>query len=122
MLGKYRREPYEIKKLHINAQGLRFLNFLQYYTIKIKDDNIEVTVPEPSVFVLHKFIISQRRKKRAKAERDIDAARILGEFLLDINSQKEKMENIFKDIPKKWQKKVLKGVKGNSEKLYDFLV
>lgn len=121
MLGRGKSGPYEIKELHVNAQGLRFLNFLQQYTMKIKDGDIEVTVPEPSAFVLHKFIISQRRKNKAKAERDITAAKELGEYLLTIDEQKEKMIRIFKDVPEKWQDKIVSGVKGNSEELHKLL-
>ncbi|MGM0442441.1 MAG: GSU2403 family nucleotidyltransferase fold protein [Elusimicrobiota bacterium] len=120
-LGKGRKKPYEIKKLHVNVRGLRFLNFLQGYTLKIKDGDIEVTVPQPAAFVLHKFIISQRRKNPAKAKRDIDTAKNLGEFLFDIDKQREKIKNIFLDIPKSWQQKILDGVKGNSAKIHRFI-
>ena len=51
--------PYKIPKLHINAQGLRFLNLLQSNTIKMEYENLKVTVPEPAAYVLHKFIKSE---------------------------------------------------------------
>jgi hypothetical protein len=63
-------EPYRIPKLHINAQGLRFLNLLQSHTTEVKYLDMTVVVPEPAAYVLHKFIICQRRSSREKKLRD----------------------------------------------------
>jgi len=38
-LGRGKNKPYELPKLHINAQGLRYLNLLQSNVLKIKYKN-----------------------------------------------------------------------------------
>lgn len=115
-------KPYEIPKLHINAQGLRFLNLLQSYTIKIEYENMNVIVPEPSAYVLHKFIIQERRVNKEKQKRDLSSAKGIGEFLLQNQTQQKKMTEIFNSLPVKWQKLVLRVLKINSKLLYDFLL
>jgi len=115
-------KPYEIPKLHINAQGLRFLNLLQWYTLKIKYNNINVTVPEPAAYVFHKFIIYERRLNKEKQKRDLSSAKEIGEFLLQDKTQQKKIIGIFYSLPVKWQKVILRNVKDNSKLLYDFLL
>ncbi|MHB8276550.1 MAG: GSU2403 family nucleotidyltransferase fold protein [Candidatus Humimicrobiaceae bacterium] len=115
-------KPYEIPKLHINAQGLRFLNLLQWYTIKIKYENINVTVPEPAAYVLHKFIIYERRLNKEKQKRDLLSAKEIGEFLVQNKTQQKKIIEIFYSLPGKWQKVILRNLKDNSRLLYDFLL
>ena len=115
-------KPYEIPKLHINAQGLRFLNLLQSHTIKIEYENINVIVPEPSAYVLHKFIIQERRINKEKQKRDLLSSKEIGEFLIQNQTQQKKMSEIFNSLPVKWQKIVLRVLKINSKLLYDFLL
>ena len=122
-LGKGKgNEPYQISKLHINAQGLRFLNLLQSHTIKIKYLDITVTVPEPAAYVLHKFIIYERRSSKTKQLRDLLSAKEIGEFLLENKTQQRKITEIFISLPAKWQKVILRNLKDNSKLIYDFLL
>jgi len=121
-LGKGKgNKPYQIPKLHINAQGLRFLNLLQSHTIKVKYGDITVIVPEPAAYVLHKFIIYERRQNKEKQLRDLLSAKEIGEFLLTNKIQRKKILDIFNSLPKKWQKTILKNIKDNSELLFKFL-
>ena len=103
-------KPYEIPKLHINARGLRFLNLLQWHTIKIKYKNMNVIVPEPAAYVLHKFIIYERRLNKEKQKRDLLSAKGIGEFLLQNRTQQKKIIEIFNSLPNKWQKLVTDGL------------
>ena len=119
--GRGRGKPYSIDKLHINAQGLRYLDLIQSYTMKISYNGISINVPEPTAYVLHKFIVSDRRKKQFKREKDIETARQLGEYLLEQKSQKKKMREIYSSMPEKWKRDLMKIVKGASEKIYTFL-
>jgi hypothetical protein len=119
--GRGRGKPYSIDKLHINAQGLRYLDLIQSYTMKTSYNGISINVPEPTAYVLHKFIVSDRRKKPFKREKDIETARQLGEYLLDQESQRNKMQEIYLSLPEKWKKDLIKIVKGTSEKIYTFL-
>jgi len=115
-------KPYKITKLHVSAQGLRYLNLLQSYTIKIKTGDLKVTLPEPAAFVLHKFIIFERREKEEKMVRDLNAAKNIGGFLLKDTKQKNKLKEIFKSLPKKWKRRIEKNTKENLPSLHDFLI
>lgn len=113
-------QPYDINKLHINAQGLRYLNLLQSYTTKIRSKGIEVRLPEPAAYVLHKFIIFERRKTEEKRERDLQAAKQIGEFLLKNPEQRTRLKEIFSELPKKWQKRILINLQKYSTGLHEF--
>jgi hypothetical protein len=78
-------------------------------------------VPEPTAYVLHKFIVSDRRKNQFKREKDIETARQLGEYLLEQNKQREKMRETYCSIPEKWKRDLLRIVKDASEKMYVYL-
>jgi len=119
--GRGRGKPYTIDKLHINAQGLRYLDLIQSHTMKTSYNGISINVPEPTAYVLHKFIVSDRRKKPFKREKDIETARQLGEYLLEQNNQRKKMRAIYLSMPEKWKKDLIRIVKGTSEKIYSFL-
>ncbi len=114
-------KPYEIPKFHINAVGLRFLNLLQSNIMKIKFKNIEVTIPEPAAFVLHKFIIQERRKNKEKQKKDLLAAVSIGEYLLQTKEQSKKLKDVFNSLPKKWQATIIKNIKQNSTSLFEYL-
>lgn len=115
------KKPYIIKKLHIKAQGLRYLNLLQSHIMIINHRGIVVQIPEPAVYVLHKFLISYKRSKIDKKKRDLQAAKNIGEFLLKDKDQKKKLKRIFTSLPKKWQARIINIVKDNSEILCKFL-
>ncbi len=115
-------KPYEINKFHVSAQGLRYLNLLQFYTIKVKTRDLKITIPEPAAFVLHKFIIFKRREKEEKMIRDLNAVKNIGEFLLKDSKQKSKLKEIFNSLPKKWKRRIEKNIKKNLPSLYNFLI
>jgi hypothetical protein len=115
-------EPYKITQLNINAQGLRFLNLLQSHTIKMKYKNLNVTLPEPAAYVLHKLIICERRKNAEKQKRDLLSAKGIGEFLLKNKNQQKKLAEVFNKLPKKWQKNITNNSKNISELIYNFLI
>jgi hypothetical protein len=119
--GKGREKPYAIDKLHINAQGLRYLDLIQSHTMKTYCNGISINVPEPTAYVLHKFIISNKRKKSFKKEKDIETARQLGEYLLEKMNQRKKMREVYLGMPDKWKRDLIRIVKGTSDKLYSFL-
>ena len=119
--GRGKDKPYTIDNLHISAQGLRYLDFIQSHSIKMFFNGISLNVPEPTVYVLHKFIISNKRKKSSKREKDIDTACQLGEYLLDQKNQRDKMREIYLSMPEKWKRDLLRIVKDASKKIYTFL-
>lgn len=119
--GRGKDKPYTIDKLHINAQGLRYLDLIQSHTMKTSYKGVSINVPEPTVYVLHKFIVSNKRKQSFKREKDIETARQLGEYILEQKSQRKKMREIYLSMPEKWKRDLNRIIKGASEKIYTFL-
>jgi len=61
--GKGSDKPYPLPQLGLNAQALRFVEFLSQDTIKSKIGSIKVTLPHPANFALHKLLVMSRRPK-----------------------------------------------------------
>ena len=83
---------------------------------------LPLVVPEPAAFVLHKFIVSNRRQDQAKREKDIKTARELGEYLIKDERQREKIKNIYSDLPTKWKEKSIKMIRQYSEEIFNALI
>ena len=76
--GRGSDKPVALPLLGVNAQPLRFLNFLTGQIIRLDCDGLILRVPHPAHFALHKFIIFQRRKGVDKIAKDKEmASRIL---------------------------------------------
>ncbi len=119
--GKGRDRPYRIDKLHIEAQGLRFLELLQRHVMKTSFHGMVIRVPEPAAYVLHKFIISARRTKEFKRAKDMDTACILGEYLLGLENQQCMLRDVYNGMHVKWKKELMRIVSGTSAPMYEFL-
>jgi len=119
--GRGRDKPYPIKSLKINAQRLRYLDILERYITSIRFNDIEVKVPEPAAYVINKLIISDRRSNTLKKEKDLKAARELGEYLLENEEQRKKLKKIYDDLHANLKKRLLKVLLNVSVELYDFL-
>ena len=102
-LGKGGRAR-EIKSLHVKAVPLRYLNLLMDYPLMLKHEGLEVRVPEPAVFALHKLIVSSRRLKAEKSAKDLEAAVGILDFLWDRPREIEKIKRILKGMPPSWRK------------------
>ena len=105
--GRGKNTPYEIKKLHINAEGLRYLNLLQQHVLILNRTGIEIRVPEPAAFVLHKHIISERRTNVDKKAKDKAVALEIGDYLLDLPEQRRKLISVYRGLPESWKKTLL---------------
>jgi len=117
-LGRMKSTPYEIKKLNINAEGLRYLTLLQDYKFQMEHSNIKIWLPEPEAYVLQKILISPKRKSQPKREKDLMAAKNIGELCLQYENHRVRMKSIFDDMPKKWQKRLLGVIEKVSPEMY----
>ena len=98
--GKGRDTPYPLPELGINAQALRFLDFLIENTIKLEFNNLKLNLPHPAAFGLHKLIISSRRIKEEKRIKERwEAIRILNALIKQ--GEKEKIKNLFESMPRR---------------------
>ena len=113
--GKGLDSPYPLPQLGINAQALRFLDFLTQNTISIKIEGVTVSLPHPANFALHKLIIFQRRKNPEKIIKDKEAAIKIIKALID-KKEENFIQYVFNSIPQKWKKKIIKVLEEIKEK------
>jgi hypothetical protein len=105
--GKGSNKPYPLPRLGLNAQPLRFLEFLAQRTIKVHIEGVFVRLPHPANFALHKLVVLSRRTDRAKQAKDKEAAMRVLEALID-KRQDDTIRKAFGSMPRRWQTKVKK--------------
>lgn len=120
-IGRGFSRPRVVKELHVNAQGLRYLSMLQEHSETIIYNGIPVTLVRPETFVLHKFLISGRRRKAEKREKDLASAVQLGEYLAQSGHRVSAMKKVLDSIHPKWKSDILNVIKEHSSKLYEML-
>ena len=101
-LGRGSQMPREINKLHVKAQGLRYLHLLLDYPMYISYKQLRIRVPEPAAFALHKLIVSSRRLNASKKKTDLETTIGLLNFLCDRPKDLDRIRSILKAVPKKW--------------------
>ena len=112
--GRGATKPYFIPQLAINAQPLRYLDFLAENTISVNADGLFLTLPHPAAYALHKFIVFKRRKNVEKHDRDIEGAlRVFHELLR--NNQAEEIKSIYERMHKKWREQLLRNLRSIDE-------
>jgi len=89
----------------VNAQALRFLDFLARNTITAGIHEIAVTLPHPAHFALHKLLVLSRRPAPEKQAKDKQAAMRVLEALID-KGQQNLIRNAFETMPRRWQTRV----------------
>ena len=105
--GRGSNKPYRLPQLHLNAQPLRFLEFLAQNTITADVEGVSVRLPHPANFALHKLVVLSRRADRAKQAKDREAAMKVLEALID-KGQDDSIREAFGSMPRRWQSKVTK--------------
>jgi hypothetical protein len=113
--GRGSERPYKLPKLGLNAQALRFLDFLGENTITVEAEGMKLTLPHPVNFGLHKLLVLGKRPSKEKAAKDMqDATRILN--ALAEKGETEFVKSIFNSMPKRWRNKIKKSIKELPEK------
>ncbi|MCL2628521.1 MAG: nucleotidyltransferase domain-containing protein [Oscillospiraceae bacterium] len=75
VLGEGNPQHQKIPSLGIVGIGLRDVNMLEQYPLEIEINGYSLIVPAPEIFVLHKTLISSKRQKPEKREKDLDTVR-----------------------------------------------
>ena len=112
--GRGSNKPYKLPQFGLNAQPLRFLDLLIKDTIKVKIEGVEINLPHPANFALHKLIIFQRRTKEEKIIKDRNAAIEILKALM-ARGETLTIKRLFNTMIPKWQRKLLKGVEEERE-------
>ena len=105
--GRASDKPYPLPKLGLNAQALRFLDFLAQDTITTNVEEVSVRMPHPANFALHKLVVLSRRTGHAKQAKDKEAAMRVLEALID-KGEDDSIRKAFGTMPRRWQGKVRK--------------
>ena len=107
--------PIDIPKLGVNAQALRYLNFLATNIIIVDVEDFSLYLPHPVYFALHKLIIFQRRSKKDKADKDREAAVMLLRALIR-KGENALVKSVFDSTLPSWRKSILKGLQNVEDK------
>ena len=100
--GRGSDKPYALPQLGLNAQALRFLDFLARNTITAKVGPTTVALPHPANFALHKLLVLTRRPTPEKQMKDKEAAMRVLIALID-KGQGNLIADVFHTMPRKWQ-------------------
>jgi hypothetical protein len=101
--GKGSADPLIIKAFELNAQPIRYLNLLEEQVITISYRDLEVLVPHPAWFAIHKLIISQRRPEKQKNKSDNDIIQALSVWdMLDEMGESSTVKGVIEKLPKGW--------------------
>lgn len=100
--GKGGDKAKDIKNLSIRAIPLRFMDMLLEDPVRVEEEGVQISIPNPAAFAIHKLLIAKRRKNPAKRQKDLEQALLVLEAL-DL----ETIKNIYKDLPKPWKKSIL---------------
>lgn len=103
--GRESHRPFPIRHLGINAQALRFMDFLAQNPIQVALGGISITVPHPANFALQKLLIARRRTQKDKAEKDRSQAIAILEALRASGTFKT-VRTLYGSMPKPWQKAI----------------
>ena len=118
--GRGEEQMHEVKPFQIRAQSLRYLELLQSHVIRVPYRGIQVQVPEPSVYVLHKLLINPRRDEK-KQVKDLDAVREIASLLLQKEEHRQKMKAVFDGLPSGWKSTILRVSGKEAPEVREFL-
>ena len=105
---KKRMRRSKTTSLGVNPQELAFMQMLldEPLTIKIMA-GVNVRVPSPSRFMIHKLIIAQRRSGADKKQKDLIQALSVARFVLGHAEQRKELAEAWKSMIPAWRKKAL---------------
>jgi len=105
--GRGSDKPYSLPQLGLNAQALRFLEYLSVNTITSRIGSIKLKLPHPANFALHKLVVMGRRPKAEKKAKDKESAIRILNALID-SGRSAAIKKAFQAMPKRWQGNVKK--------------
>lgn len=105
--GRGTDKPYALPQLGLNAQSLRFLEFLSQNTMTATAEDITVTLPHPVNFALHKLVVTGRRRIPEKQTKDKQAAVGVLNALIQ-KGQSALIREIFEAMPRRWKAMIKK--------------
>lgn len=110
--GRSTEEAKPAAGLGVRSQALRFMDLLLDNPLRIKImAGVTVTVPAPSVFTLHKLLISARRTKEHKRVKDAAQAIAVARYVLTDARQRASLKAAWQELLPSWRKRVHSAIK-----------
>ncbi len=103
--GRGSDKPLSLPELKMNAQRIRYLNYLLEDTLQTKYERLPIHLPQPARYAFHKLIVASLRKNKEKSVRDTEQAMMVFSHLFKNNGLKE-IKAAFGKLPKKWEKTI----------------
>ncbi|MBI3321823.1 MAG: hypothetical protein HYZ91_06115 [Candidatus Omnitrophica bacterium] len=94
-----------IKSLGVRAMPLRFVDLLLRHPISIDEGGVQVLLPDPAAFCLHKLLIAARRKRPESRLKDFEQALHVIPIIRPAT-----LRRIYAELPKTWQRGVLQSL------------
>ena len=102
-IGRGVDKAIKINKLGLNAIPLRFVGFLLDKPISVVEGQLEIRLPNPANFCLHKLIIASCRRKIAKSLKDIQQAICVSTIV-----NFDELKSLYVTLPRKWRQAIIK--------------
>lgn len=111
--GRGDEKPYLIRELAIRASTLRLLDMLMVDPVEVRYGKYKIKIPDPIRFCFNKLLVSQRRKKKEKREKDLGTAFEVAELLSRFPKWRKLLPVRLEELPKKQRALVLSLLKQN---------
>ena len=111
--GKGDEKPYLIKELAIRASSLRLVDMLMVDPVEVRYGKYKINIPDPIRFCFNKLLVSQRRKKKEKREKDLGTAFEIAALLSRFPKWRKLLSVRLEELPKQQRALVLSLLKQN---------
>ncbi len=91
----------------IYAESLPYVEIFSGNYIEVEFEGIKLKVASPASYVIQKLLINSDRKQD-KAIKDIESIKNVLLYLNASNKSRNELADLFKSLPKKWQKRISK--------------
>lgn len=110
--GSGRRAAPFIREISVTPQMLRFVDILLAETVVLPiAKGIKARVPAPAAFALHKLLLSTRSGRRAKKEKDLRQAIVVGKYVLTDKNEWTKLRRLCGTFPGSWRARAFSALK-----------
>lgn len=100
--GRGRDKAVEIKPLAVKAMPLRFVDMLLRHPVSVKEGAVDVSIPDPAAFCLHKLLVANRRKRTESRDKDLEQALHVAPIV-----KKTTLKRVYQELPKIWQRTII---------------
>ncbi len=108
--GRGTDRPVDLPMLGVNAQPLRYMDVALMNVIQAELHGVEINVPHPVCFTLHRLLVAPRRREEEGRLRDREIAVHVMD-LLHAKSETFSVLSFFEKFPLSWRKIIIRELK-----------